>query len=429
MTAEIAIFNKSAIALAADSAATITSNGEHKKIYNGSEKLFTLSKHHPVGVMVYNNSDICSAPWELVIKSFRKFNGDKNYKTLVEWTEVFFKFVSDNHAIIDKPMRENSLTYFHYNEIMPSLISEVMALAEKRSLEIGSVITINEYHKIATDYLDQFLVTLAAANFFEDFDDRDTSYATSVISNYLDHICEQFIIHDEAGIPPDLKAKVLDVLSLTSTKKAPVGVTSGIVFAGYGEDEYYPGVLSFDIFGCLGNKIRKIFNLSKSSLGSAANVFPFAQDQEVQLFLKGCYDELLDHCNESYDECHHNTIEKINNILISQLTAEQAEPIIDQILQLTSDLPTETAHKINSFINERYNQRVMSMLNFLPKQELAYMAESLVNLTAFKRKVSDQHETVGGPIDVAIISKTDGFIWVKRKHYFEADLNHHFFTN
>jgi hypothetical protein len=32
-------------------------------------------------------------------------------------------------------------------------------------------------------------------------------------------------------------------------------------------------------------------------------------------------------------------------------------------------------------------------------------------------------ETVGGPVDVAIISKYDGFIWIKRKHYFDKKQN------
>lgn len=36
---------------------------------------------------------------------------------------------------------------------------------------------------------------------------------------------------------------------------------------------------------------------------------------------------------------------------------------------------------------------------------------------------------VGGPIDVAVISKGDGLIWIKRKHYFDRDLNQHFFSN
>jgi hypothetical protein len=65
----------------------------------------------------------------------------------------------------------------------------------------------------------------------------------------------------------------------------------------------------------------------------------------------------------------------------------------------------------------------------LPKDELAAMAESLVNLTSFKRKVTMESETVGGPIDVAVISKGDGFIWIKRKHYFKAELNPQFFAN
>jgi hypothetical protein len=51
------------------------------------------------------------------------------------------------------------------------------------------------------------------------------------------------------------------------------------------------------------------------------------------------------------------------------------------------------------------------------------MAESLVNLTSLKRRVSLQAETVGGPVDVAVISRSDGFIWIKRKEYFRPELN------
>jgi len=36
-------------------------------------------------------------------------------------------------------------------------------------------------------------------------------------------------------------------------------------------------------------------------------------------------------------------------------------------------------------------------------------------------------ESVGGPVDVAVISKGDGFVWIKRKYYFDSDINKHFF--
>ena len=50
-----------------------------------------------------------------------------------------------------------------------------------------------------------------------------------------------------------------------------------------------------------------------------------------------------------------------------------------------------------------------------PKEDLATMAESLVSLTSLKRHVSSEPETVGGPVDVSVLSKGTGFVWAKRK--------------
>ena len=80
-------------------------------------------------------------------------------------------------------------------------------------------------------------------------------------------------------------------------------------------------------------------------------------------------------------------------------------------------------------VSRSHVQPVVSAVANLPKEELADMAESLVSLTSFKRRVTHDPETVGGPIDVAVISKGDGFIWINRKHYFDPALNHQFFAN
>ena len=67
MTAEIAILNQEAVALAADSAVT------GPKIFTSANKIFSLSKYHPVGVMVYNSAQfIGGVPWETIIKSYRR---------------------------------------------------------------------------------------------------------------------------------------------------------------------------------------------------------------------------------------------------------------------------------------------------------------------------------------------------------------------
>ncbi|MFC2016786.1 hypothetical protein ACFLUD_00030 [Chloroflexota bacterium] len=71
---------------------------------------------------------------------------------------------------------------------------------------------------------------------------------------------------------------------------------------------------------------------------------------------------------------------------------------------------------------------IANIVSVLPKSDLAALAESLISLTIVKRKSSPESETVAEPIDVALISKGDGFIWIKRKHYFNADFNPGFFT-
>jgi len=79
------------------------------------------------------------------------------------------------------------------------------------------------------------------------------------------------------------------------------------------------------------------------------------------------------------------------------------------------------------FRQEKLTRPTMSAVSLLPMEELADLAEALVSLTSLRRRVSLSQETVGGPIDVAIISKGDGLIWIKRKHYFEPSLNPSYF--
>jgi hypothetical protein len=81
-------------------------------------------------------------------------------------------------------------------------------------------------------------------------------------------------------------------------------------------------------------------------------------------------------------------------------------------------------HRVN-----RHLAPVRLAITNLPKDQLAHVAASLVNLNSFQKRMSPEQETVGGPIDVALITKGDGFVWIERKHYFRPELNHHFFRN
>lgn len=128
--------------------------------------------------------------------------------------------------------------------------------------------------------------------------------------------------------------------------------------------------------------------------------------------------------------------------------ADLAVNLPDAIVDAVSDLSEaqkkkwkkqfkpESVKAIKSLMEKLDHQRLEKHLSSInqaianmPKDELGHAAARLVSLNWFQKRMSLSTETVGGPVDVAVISKGDGFIWIERKHYFRPELNQHFFDN
>ena len=100
----------------------------------------------------------------------------------------------------------------------------------------------------------------------------------------------------------------------------------------------------------------------------------------------------------------------------AKMSAEDVRDLNDILIRFFNELLWN-----HSFHN--YMWPVKSTLRFLSKNEMADLAESLIKFTSLRRRVSDDYETVKEPVDVAIISKHDGFVWVRRKLYFSSEFN------
>lgn len=51
-------------------------------------------------------------------------------------------------------------------------------------------------------------------------------------------------------------------------------------------------------------------------------------------------------------------------------------------------------------------------------QDMAQLAENLIAMTSLERHMTFSEEGVGGPIDLAIITKNNGFTWLSRKSWY-----------
>lgn len=427
MTAEIAIMNREAIALASDSAVTMMGESE-QKIFTSANKLFSLSKYHPVGIMIYGTATLMDVPWETIVKVYRKNLGTKKFNSLKEYADDFIAFLDDGNSLFpdfvqEEHLRDNIYAYFDYirDNIMRNIHSKFDTDGELIETDIKPLIT-----KIINEHYEKWNVT-------DNIPSIPKSFGAEIIDKY-NKIIDEIIgeIFEQLPISKD-QLEQLNVIAASLFSKFPDNIgykdTSGIVIAGFGEDDAFPSLRSYHMEGVVNNRLKyEDYISSKIDFENSASINPFAQSEMVYTFMSGVdpdysiiEEEYLAQIFNEYPEVVVENLDRYND--------EEKDLLVDELIAINTEMFADLREKLTKLRHKMYIDPVMSVVSILPKDELALMAESLVNLTSFKRRVTLERETVGGPIDVAVISKGDGFIWIKRKHYFKGELNPQFFAN
>jgi len=429
MTAEIAIMNKDAVALASDSAVTIVS-GKGRKILTSANKIFELSKYHPVGIMIYGSANFMNIPWEPLIKIYRTKLGIKEFDSLDGYSKDFLNFLEKSNDLMPKKEKTNYvqnsiLSYFENikDDIKDNLNKELLKENKLKREDI---------QKIITDIIDKHLKIWKEPKTIP-------SISQSTIANFKD-IHKNFIrkakkdVFEKFPLSPK-DQRYLNEIAISLFTKFPETLThaglSGIVFAGFGKKDIFPSLQSFYFEGCTENFLKYKLDSDRSSkidFKMGATIIPFAQSEMVHAFMEGIDPELGMGISR-FLNTYFKRLPKIIVENIDGLDKEEKENTISKLRIIFKNFLKTYENEMRVLRREKYSSPVTQVAKIMPKKELAAMAEALVSLTSFKRKVTMEAETVGGPIDVAVISKGDGFIWIKRKHYFDKELNPQFFIN
>lgn len=107
MTAEIAILNKTAVALAADSAVTVSAGSKEEKIFDTADKLFELSHLNPIGVMIYNGTAFMEIPLPALIRDFR--SKCPEFRAVPNAAEQFLRYLYDIGLSAPQPVKQETL--------------------------------------------------------------------------------------------------------------------------------------------------------------------------------------------------------------------------------------------------------------------------------------------------------------------------------
>jgi hypothetical protein len=428
MTAEIASLNKSAVALAADSAVTISTGDRDEKTFDSADKLFELCRHNSIAVMVYNGLGFAEAPLQSLIKRYR---GEcQCFATVKDAGYNFLEYLNGFGKSASSRVKDDAIRFL-VSPVLKQMASRFEQAFQQHFMKAQNqpqqspppANAVANVQQIMASILDNVIAVFDRV-YQQAEDARFVGGGLPTITPHMEGVLQTLVENQFGVASPEQKARLLAIAKLILHKNKLSGGATGIVIAGFGSNELFPTLISFEIDGMVGDQLkfvdRNFIDIDRD--GEKARVIPFAQKEMVDRFLYG----LDDGIERNITTFCLNTVSDIRKSILNhlQFPTLQDQEDFDKTVSTAEDAFIDGL-KSKAFDVIRTNSKISidAMVEFMPKPEMAKMAEALVNLTSIKKRVTRGMDTVGGPIDVAVISQAEGFVWVKRKHYFPADLN------
>ena len=420
MTALVGILNKKAAVLAADSAVTVT-NGEMTKIFNTETKLFRLSNHHPVGVMFYGNTEYMGMPWGVLIKLYRDKRKDKSFDSIKEYANDFLGFLKAEKRCNkeDDQMRHlvNEMTQV-YDKIQANLnnmVEEAEQTEDNASVDHDRIVA--QCFKELLQKAKQVYSDSGSNPGFEDYSiKRLRSYGKERFDELVD-LCK------EDGMPG--VREEWEELFFDYFRSRVFYRETGLVFVGYGDEDLYPSVVTVCISGTFDDRLRYYFDEDDSddiTTTNSASIIPFAQCDTMLSLMRGIHPLMLDTVIQKYEDSLEISKEKILE------AAEAAGVTKSQLAKLTDAVNMEEAvekyrQELVGYYRNTFIDGVVDAVESFNVEDMVDMAESFISITNLQRHISSSEESVGGPVDVAVITKSEGFVLVKHKQWFQREMN------
>jgi hypothetical protein len=276
MTAEVAILNRNAVALAADSKVTVGA-GASEKTYDTINKIFTLSKVHPAGIMIYGNADFMQYPWETIVKQYRKQKGAKSERTIESWAGDFIRYMRGFGHIQQHDIARNiSSVLFSWLSLIEF---EAFVSAQVNNVALGSP----QFEGLLITKLEEKTKAVASASNF-----LTKAALRQTVTRYASAIAEAHSAFIKRSKNRKLADRALEFVVRALAHHAYSPITSGIVIAGFGDTELFPSVAVCQTDGYIGSRVRvSKLDITTVSSKMTASVAAFAQGDIVYRFMEG----------------------------------------------------------------------------------------------------------------------------------------------
>ena len=358
MTSQVAVFNLEGVAVASDSIRTLTRGGM-RRTFDTGEKLFDLGVGHRVVMLTSGSASLMRVPMSVLIEGFRA-SLTEPFGSLADYATAFLAWLGSRVELSDAAAQDAHFGW-QLRDYYGMVRSDVMdAIAHggpaDEPWDSPSVIA------TVTRTVDSLVDALKNRDDLQGINNRQDE-------NYLDahrELIEFSYIDQVEGMPRTVAAdwRLTQELPRLILQKAESWARDCVVaFIGFGTDDPFPRQSTLTIHGVVNDQVRaELREEARISVANSACVSSFGQDDAIRTFLNGHRGEL------------------------------HSEGGLDDI------------------------GPVLEAIELLPRSELAGVAEALVGVQALSAALTCQQPTVGGPIDVVLVTRSHGVQWLRRKY-------------
>jgi len=414
MTSEIAVMNQRAVALAADSAVTLIDGGT-VVVRNDQRKLYNLINGQPVGVMFFGVADMMGHPWEHLIEHYQTKIRPGPHAHIRDYANGFLGMLDHLEEFFPKDRQKDD-----YKRLLASVFRYIFHMAQylresggAARANVGDTTILEEaIERVWRDY--QFREDGSPrgdlACFPKGFSAHVARDHSAAIDELITYGFQPFALGKQAV------QRLKEIAVFCVVKDLFLEDVTGLVFAGFGTEERYPVVVTHfvsSIVGGIAKRAEASFDAIDSDTRSKIRVF--ADSEVTNAFIRGIDFNLERRVYGALTMLMHGLVDHVIG----------AFPNADPALRENVRRQFQTNHipqyfdafrgMIGDYQQHAFINPVLRVLEIASRNELAETARELVSLNVFKKRIMAQKQTVGGAIDVAVISREGGFQWQSRQ--------------
>lgn len=418
MTSEVVILNRKGVVLAADSAVTtsgVVATANHPRYSKAANKIFDLTPHGSIALTIFGNAHIDRVPWELAAKLFRSsLTGQAPLPRCDDYLQGIKNFLNASPQLFPAAFLTGQFKSDRFAEAaayvlrqadaqFPHLLDPTQPIAQRRAAW-------QQGHAAVSARLAGVPVHPGLSQAAHQQELGNSAWLVAALTQELAANGSLAPL----GIPPQDLAN----LSIEAIYREPTWFLSstGVVVAGYGSEEIFPSYKCVHVYGHVGTELLVVDESAhKVTHDNGAHIQAFAKSSMIDVFTRGVDYSLWE--------------------LIRSHSAAKFQSLVDELKGAGIVIPDNIAvpaieNAQHAFMAEwvgentrRHLAPLRQVLDGLGMGEMSELAETLLVLESLKERVTSPSESVGGPIDVAAITKAEGLVWIKRKHFFDPALN------